>query len=127
MVQKSGVMKEMKVAEKGPMYINASVRACMAAINMKRASVLDLISQATYIRSEKLKKRTLPDMVRGNQISNAVGTGPKVTQDDLRMTQDNPLVTQDDPWMTQDDLWMTQDNHLVTKNYPWRTHDDHYR
>ena len=48
-----------------------------AAIKAKRASVLDLISKATYIRSEKFKKRSPPNMARGNQISNAVGTGPK--------------------------------------------------
>ena len=56
-MQKRGVMKKMKVGEEGPMYIHnnfhasASVRARTAAINMKRASVLDLISQATYIGS----------------------------------------------------------------------------
>ena len=41
MVQKLGVMKKMKVGQEGPMYTGA--------INLKRASVLDLISQATYI------------------------------------------------------------------------------
>ncbi len=82
-MQKRGVMKKRKVGEEGPMYTHndfrasASVRARTAAINVKRASVLDLISQATYIRSEKFKKWTPPpNMARGNQISNAVGTGP---------------------------------------------------
>ena len=56
---------------------SVSVRVRTAVINMKRASVLDLISQATYIRSEKFKKRTPPNMAKGNQISNAVGNGPK--------------------------------------------------
>ncbi len=57
-------MKKRKVGEEGPMYTHsdfrasASVRARTAVINVKRASVLDLISQATYIRSEKFKKRT---------------------------------------------------------------------
>ncbi len=75
-------MKKRKVGKAGPMYTHnnfhasASVRARTAAINVKRASVLDLISQATYIRSEKLKKQTPPNMARGNQISNAGGTGP---------------------------------------------------
>ena len=49
----------------------------MEAINVKIASMLDLISQASYIRSEKFKKWNPPNMARGNQISNAVGTGPK--------------------------------------------------
>ena len=80
MVQKSGVMKEMKVAEKGPMYINASVRACMAAINMKRASVLDLISQATYIRSEKFKKGP-PLIWRGEtKFQTLLGLGRRPTK-----------------------------------------------
>ena len=51
----------------------AWVHARMAARNLKGASVFDLISQATYIPSEKFKKRTPPNMARGNQISNAVG------------------------------------------------------
>ena len=50
----------------------ASVRARTAVINVKRASVLDLISQATYIRSEKFKKRTPPNMARVSQIENVV-------------------------------------------------------
>ena len=76
-------MKKRKVGEEGPMYTHsdfrtsASVRARTAVINVKRASVLDLLSQATYIRSEKFKKQTPPNMARGNQISNAVGTGLK--------------------------------------------------
>ena len=76
-------MKKTKVAQEGPMYTQnncctfLSVHACAAAIHMKRASVLDLISQATYIRSEKFKKLTPPNMARGNQISNAFGTGLK--------------------------------------------------
>ncbi len=51
-------MKKMKVGEEGPMYFcaSASMRAHTATINLKRASVLDLISQATYIQSEKFKK-----------------------------------------------------------------------
>ncbi len=76
-------MKKRQVGEEGPMYTHndfhtfASVCARTAAINVKRASRLDLISQATYIRSEKFKKRTPSNMARGNQISNAGGTGPK--------------------------------------------------
>ena len=76
-------MKKRKVGQEGPIYTHnhfhasASMSACKAAMNIKRASVLYLISQATYIRSEKFKKRTPPNMARGNQISNAVGTGPK--------------------------------------------------
>ena len=58
-------------------HTSASVRACTAAINVKRVSVLDLISQAKHIRFEKFKNRPPPDMARGNQISNAVETGPK--------------------------------------------------
>merc|ERR1712082_230550 len=83
MVHKRWVMKKRKVGEDGPTYTHndfrasSSMHACTAVINMKRASVLDLISQATYIRSKKFKKRTPPNMARGNQISNAVGTGPK--------------------------------------------------
>ncbi len=74
---------EEKVSQEGPMYTHtdfctsASVRTCTAAINMKGARVLNLISQATYIQSEKFKKRTPPNMARGIPISNAVGTGPK--------------------------------------------------
>ncbi len=64
MVQKWELMKKRKAGQKGPMYphnnfrASASVHARTAAINVKRASVLDLISQATYIRSEKFKKWT---------------------------------------------------------------------
>ena len=82
-MQKWGVMKKRKDGQEGPMYTHnnfcasAIVRTRTAAINVKRASVLDLISQATYIRSEKFKKGTPPNMARGNQISNAGGTGPK--------------------------------------------------
>ena len=47
----------------------------MAARNMNGASLLDLISQAAYIRSEKVKSRPPTYMARGNQILNAVGTG----------------------------------------------------
>ncbi len=46
----------------------ASMHTCTAAINVKRVSVLDLMSQATYIRSEKFEKLTPPDMEGGNQI-----------------------------------------------------------
>ena len=76
-------MKKRKVGEEGPMYTHndfrasASVRARTAAINVKRASVLDLIFQAKYIQSEKFKKWTSPNMARGNQISKAGGIGPK--------------------------------------------------
>ena len=58
MVQKMGVIKKMKVAQEGPMHTHndfhtsVNVHACMAAINMKRARMLDLISQAAYIRPE---------------------------------------------------------------------------
>ena len=51
---KLGVNK-IKVAQKGTMYTHndfctsVSEHKCMAAINMKRAMMLDLISQATYI------------------------------------------------------------------------------
>ena len=59
-MQKWGVMKRRKVGQEGPMYTHndfcTSASVLTAAINMKRASMLDLISQATYIRSEKLEK-----------------------------------------------------------------------
>ena len=56
----------MKVVQEGPMYTHT------VAINVKRASVLDFISQATYIQSEKLKNGPPPpDLARGNKISNA--------------------------------------------------------
>ncbi len=58
--------------------ISARVRAHTVAINVKRASVLDLISQATYINLKKLKNGP-PGMAKGNQISDVVGTGPKAT------------------------------------------------
>ena len=52
-----GVMKKTKVGQEGPMYTHncAFLSMCVhtAAINVKGASLLDLISQATYIRSEK--------------------------------------------------------------------------
>ena len=61
-MQKFGVMKKIKVGQEGPMYTHnvysSSMRVRTVAINVKRASVLDLISQATYIRSEKIKKQT---------------------------------------------------------------------
>ena len=64
-------MNKRKVGREGPMYTqnnfqaSASVRARTAAINVKIASVLDLISQATYIRSEKFKKQTPPEYGKG--------------------------------------------------------------
>ncbi len=54
----------MKVGQEGPMYTHndfrtyVSVLMCMAAIILKIASMLDLISQATYIRFEKFNKQT---------------------------------------------------------------------
>ena len=48
-------MKKRKVGQEGPMYTHnnfrasASMRTHTAAINVKIAGVLDLISQATYI------------------------------------------------------------------------------
>ena len=65
-----------EICLKSPMYSHNDFRTS-AAINVKRASMLDLIYQATYIRSEKFKKQTSPNMARGNQISNAGGTGMK--------------------------------------------------
>ncbi len=59
---KLGLMKKIKVGREGPMYTHnncrtsASVRGRTGNIKVKRASVLDLISQATYIRYEKFKK-----------------------------------------------------------------------
>ena len=67
-MQKLGVNKKIKVCLEGPMYSHnifcASASMCVrtAAINMKRASVLDLISQDTYIQSENIKKQTPPNM-----------------------------------------------------------------
>ena len=62
-------------------HINFRTSACVhghtAARNVKEDGVLALISQTTHIRSEKLKKRTLPNMARVNQILNVVGNGPK--------------------------------------------------
>ncbi len=60
------MMKKRKVGKEGPMYTHnkfqasVSVRARTAAINVKIATVLDLISQATFIRFEKLKKTDPP-------------------------------------------------------------------
>ncbi len=57
-------MKKVKVAQDGPMYnhtdfhTSASLSMCTVAINMKGASMLDLISQATDIQSEKFEKWT---------------------------------------------------------------------
>ena len=68
-------MKKIKVSQEGLMYTHTNFRT--AAINVKEACVLALISQATHIRSEKFKKRTLPNMARVNQILNVVGNGPK--------------------------------------------------
>ena len=71
--------KKMEVGQEGPMYTqnyfcaSVSMRARTAAIKVK-------ISEATYIRSEKLKKQPPLNMARGNQISNVVGTGPKAHQ-----------------------------------------------
>ncbi len=52
-MQNLGVMKKMKFVQEGPMYAHNDFHtsACMhtAAIKAKRASVLDLISEATYI------------------------------------------------------------------------------
>ena len=59
---------------------SAWVHACTAARNVKGACVLALISQATHIRSEQLKKQTLPNLARVNQILNVVGNGPKANQ-----------------------------------------------
>ena len=56
-------------------------------INMKRASILDLISQATYTLSEKFKKCIPTNIARGNQTSNAVGTGPKAHSGRLKAHQ----------------------------------------
>ena len=57
-------MKRNKVAQEGPMYTHnnfptsASMCARTATINKKRVSMLDLISQAKYIQSEKKTKKT---------------------------------------------------------------------
>ncbi len=56
-------MNKIKVGQEGPICTHnasASVRAHKVAINEERASVLDLISQATYIRSENFKKTDHP-------------------------------------------------------------------
>ena len=96
-------MKKKKVGKEGPMYTHNNFRAsasvCVrtAAINVKRASVLDLISQATYIRSEKFKKLTPPNMARGNQILNAVGTGPKAHSGGLKAHNGGLKVHQTPP------------------------------
>ena len=58
-MHKLGVMKKMKVVQESPLYTHnnfhtsASVRVSTAAMNVKGASVLDLISHATYIRSDQ--------------------------------------------------------------------------
>ena len=71
MVQKLGVMKKIKVGQEDTMYTHnnfrasASVCVCSVAINVRRASVLDLISQATFIRSKKFKKLTSPLIWKG--------------------------------------------------------------
>ena len=76
----------MKVSQEGVMYIHTDFRtsACVhertAARNVKGACMLALISQATHIRSEKYKKRTLLNMARVNKILNVVGNGPKAQQ-----------------------------------------------
>ena len=62
----------MKVAQEDPMYTHL-----WECANGKRASVLDLISQAIYIRFKNFIKCTPHNMERGNQMSNAFGTGPK--------------------------------------------------
>ena len=75
--------------QEGLMYTHTNFRtsACMhartSARNVKGACVLALISQATHIRSEKFKKRTLPNIARVNQILNVVGNGPKAHSDEL--------------------------------------------
>ena len=75
----------MKFAQEGPMYTHnhfqtfASVRTCTAAINMKGASVLDLMSQDTYIQSEKFKKRT-PLILQGEtKFQMLLGMGQRPT------------------------------------------------
>ncbi len=66
-----------------------SVSLCerTAAINMKRASILDLISQATYTISKKFKKRIPTNIARGNQTSNIGWTGPKAHSGRLKAHQ----------------------------------------
>ena len=60
-MQKWGVMMKRKVGQEGPIYTHndfhtpASVRLRTAARNVKKAIMLDLISKATYIQSEKFK------------------------------------------------------------------------
>ena len=82
-MQNLGVMKKIKFAQEGPMYTHnnfctsTSVRVHTADINVKRLSVLNIISQATYIRLKNSNNGPPLNMARGNQISNAVGTGPK--------------------------------------------------
>ena len=96
MVQKWAVIKKIRVAKEGPMYthnnLHTSVSICAhtAAINVEGASVIDLISHATYIRSEKFKKGSAPNTARGNQISNSVGTGMKVQSIEQKDHQQNP-------------------------------------
>ena len=79
------VMKKTKVFQEGSMYSHANFHtsACMhartLARNMKGPCVLWPISQSTYIRLEKLKKQTPPNMARVKQIKNAIANGPKAT------------------------------------------------
>ena len=62
----------MNVYQEGPMYshsdfrTSANVHMRTAALSVKRASVLDLITQGTDIRSKQLKKWTPPNMTMEN-------------------------------------------------------------
>ncbi len=77
-------MKKMKFAQEGPMYTQnhfqtfASMCACTVAINMKGASVLDLMSQDTYIQSEKLKKNLILQGETKFQMLLVIGQMPTV-------------------------------------------------
>ena len=87
------MVKKIKVYWEGQIYTHsdfrtpACVRARTAVISIKGASMLDQITQATDIRSEKLKKRTHPKFFIGNQNSNTGDYGPKAHRVGLEAQQ----------------------------------------
>ena len=81
-VKKFQVVKKMKVAQEGPIYtiIFSLLLACAHAgqpESWRDPSMLELISQATYIRSEIFQKQAL---LYGKGKPNAVGDEPKANQ-----------------------------------------------
>ena len=85
--------KRIEVSQKGHMYTHnnfhtsGSVHARTVAINVKRASKLDLISQATYIQSESFKNWT-PLIWQGiTKFQMLLGLGRRPTVVGLRPTK----------------------------------------